>query len=42
MRNYSDGMKKKIPIEEIEKRVLKICTDYDKITADKVNKCLFA
>ncbi|XP_053598775.1 acyl carrier protein, mitochondrial isoform X2 [Microplitis demolitor] len=36
VRNYSDGMKKKIPIEEIEKRVLKICTDYDKITADKL------
>ncbi|XP_057322225.1 acyl carrier protein, mitochondrial isoform X2 [Microplitis mediator] len=33
---YSDGMKKKIPIEEIEKRVLKICKDYDKITADKL------
>ncbi|KAH0561875.1 acyl carrier protein, mitochondrial isoform X2 [Cotesia glomerata] len=38
IRSYTEGpgMKKKTPINEIEQRVIKICRDYDKITADKL------
>ncbi|KAG8036131.1 hypothetical protein G9C98_004711 [Cotesia typhae] len=37
IRSYTEGpgMKKKTPINEIEQRVIKVCRDYDKITADK-------
>ncbi|XP_074105980.1 NADH dehydrogenase (ubiquinone) acyl carrier protein isoform X3 [Cotesia typhae] len=38
IRSYTEGpgMKKKTPINEIEQRVIKVCRDYDKITADKL------